>query len=71
MPLDSNRYIKFLFFRRIRYGFFSLDHALLMKHADMENVLNNMYLLGQMIRENEHLIASTANFVKPSTENSS
>lgn len=40
-----------------------------MKHADMENVLNNMYLLGQMIRENEHLIASTANFVQPSTEN--
>ena len=51
--------------RCIRYGFFTLDHALLRKHVDLENVINNIYFVGRTLNENSHLLASSANFQKP------
>ncbi len=48
--------------RCIRFGFVTLDHTLLLKHVDLENALNNIYLMKGLMRENESLIASSPNF---------
>ncbi len=39
-----------------------------MKHVDLENVLNNIYLNSQMLQENAALIASSANFQEPTVK---
>ena len=46
--------------RCIRHGFFTLDNALLFKHLNLENVLNNMYENKALIESNyKNLIEST------------
>ncbi|KAG5869616.1 hypothetical protein JTB14_031794 [Gonioctena quinquepunctata] len=41
----------------IRHSCFTLDHALLPKHWNLENVVNNMEMCNGLISENEHLVS--------------
>ena len=47
--------------RCIRYGFFTLDHALLLKHVTLENVLRNMNDLKKIIHVNDNLRKQSPN----------
>jgi tRNA U55 pseudouridine synthase TruB len=47
--------------RCIRYGYFTLDHALLLKHVTLENVLRNMNDLKKIIRVNDNLRKQSPN----------
>ena len=51
--------------RCIRFGFFHLEHALLSKHLNLENVLNNIYSTSELIRANNDFVTLSANPIKP------
>ena len=42
--------------RYLRVGFVTLEHALLEKHFNLENVLNSIYHLKPLVDENRHLL---------------
>lgn len=54
--------------RCIRYGFFTLDHALLMKHVNLENVLINIGSLKKLIKVNNNLKRQAANIKEAVTK---
>ena len=47
--------------RCIRYGFFTLDNALLLKHVNLENILNNIIELKKIGRVHDNLKQTTRN----------
>jgi len=50
----------------LRHGLFSLkDHALLLKHVNLESVLNNIYLLKGLMDANEERLGLQALYQKP------
>lgn len=51
--------------RCIRYGFFTLDNALLPKHVNLENALNQIYANKVVIEENKVLLKRSSNFREP------
>ena len=51
--------------RCIRYGFFDLEHALLVKQCGLESVLNNIYAVGMISKANGNFKAKSSHFRKP------
>jgi hypothetical protein len=54
--------------RCIRYGFFGVDHALLLKHVNLENVLKNLAELKSVIRVHRNLWSPPVNIRTPVTQ---
>nr|CAI5840066.1 unnamed protein product [Callosobruchus analis] len=44
----------------IRHSYFNLDHALLSKHWDMNNILQNIKMCNRILNENEHVLKQTS-----------
>ncbi|VEN49202.1 unnamed protein product [Callosobruchus maculatus] len=44
----------------IRHSYFNLDHALLSRHWDLKNILQNIRMCNRILAENEHVLKQTS-----------